>query len=148
MGYGRALASAYGLHELGIVLPIVGGSGAAFASAALFGVTFAGITALTLTLAGSLASGGSAIIVAMLTGAFGCGQVIGPMLGGVIADRGQGFDTALVTASALVLGGGVLMATLAVSREPTLNQPPAPPRRDQANPNDGRGEESPLSPSR
>jgi hypothetical protein len=125
MGYSRALAGAYGLQALGIVLPIVGGSGAAFASAALFGGTFAGITALTLTLAGSLAPGGSAIIVAMLTGAFGCGQVIGPVLGGVIADRAQGFDTALVIASALVLGGGCLMALLSAQGEPGRADPAA-----------------------
>ena len=53
-GYARALAGAYPLQAIGIALPILGGAGAAFASAVLFGGTFAGITALTLALAGNL----------------------------------------------------------------------------------------------
>jgi predicted MFS family arabinose efflux permease len=112
VGYGRALAAAYGLQACGIALPILGGSGAAFSSAILFGGTFAGISALTLTLAGHLAPRRSASLIGMLTAAFGLGQVIGPLLAGVIADRTQGFAAALVVAATLVLGGGALMAVL------------------------------------
>jgi predicted MFS family arabinose efflux permease len=112
VGYGRALAAAYGLQACGIALPILGGSGAAFGSAILFGGTFAGISALTLTLAGHLAPRRSASLIGMLTAAFGLGQVIGPLLAGVIADRTQGFTAALVVAATLVLGGGALMAVL------------------------------------
>jgi predicted MFS family arabinose efflux permease len=112
VGYGRALAAAYGLQACGIALPILGGSGAAFGSAILFGGTFAGISALTLTLAGHLAPRRSASLIGMLTAAFGLGQVVGPLLAGVIADRTQGFTAALVVAATLVLGGGALMAAL------------------------------------
>ena len=59
-GYARALAGAYVLQAVGIALPIAGGAGAAFASAVLFGGTFAGIAALTLTLGGHLAPSRSA----------------------------------------------------------------------------------------
>src|SRR5687768_12271749 len=112
MGYARALAAAYVLQAVGIVLPIVGGAGAAFASAVLFGGTFAGITALTLTLAGHLAPSRSAQLIGMLTAIFGVGQMIGPVLGGVIASRTQNFTPALAAASVCVLAGGALMASL------------------------------------
>jgi predicted MFS family arabinose efflux permease len=111
-GYARALASAYVLQAVGIALPITGGAGAAFASAVLFGGTFAGITALTLALAGHLAPGRSARLIGMLTAVFGVGQMIGPVLAGLIVSRAQSFAPALAAASALVLTGGVLMASL------------------------------------
>jgi predicted MFS family arabinose efflux permease len=112
IGYARALAFAYALQAAGIVLPILGGPGAAFSSAVLFGGTFAGITALTLTLAGHLAPSRSAQLIGMLTAVFGVGQMIGPVLGGVIADRAQDFTPALAAASVCVLVGGALMASL------------------------------------
>jgi predicted MFS family arabinose efflux permease len=111
-GYARALAGAYALQAIGIALPIAGGAGAAFVSAVLFGGTFAGITALTLTLAGHLAPSRSARLIGLLTAVFGVGQMIGPVLAGFIASRAQSFTPALAVASALVLAGGVLMAAL------------------------------------
>ena len=66
-----------------------------------------GITALTLTLAGSLTPHGSAGIVGTLTAVFGVGQVVGPVLAGLIADRADGFAPALVAAATVVLVGGV-----------------------------------------
>jgi predicted MFS family arabinose efflux permease len=112
VGYARALTCAYLLQAVGIVLPILGGAGAAFASAVLFGGTFAGITVLTLTLAGSLALGGSARLIGLLTAVFGVGQMLGPVLAGFIASRAQDFTPALVVASVFVFAGGVFMATL------------------------------------
>src|SRR5215212_888581 len=111
-GYAWALAGAYLLQAVGIALPIAGGTEAAFASAVLFGSTFAGITALTLTLGGHLAPSRSARLIGMLTVSFGLGQMIGPVLGGVIANRAQDFTPALAAASVCVLTGGVLMASL------------------------------------
>jgi len=112
VGYARALALAYGLQACGIVLPLGGGAGAALGSAILFGGTFAGITALTLTLAGHLAPGHSARLIGMLTASFGLGQVIGPVLAAIIASRAQSFAPALVAAAVLVFSGAVLMASL------------------------------------
>ena len=111
-GYARALAGAYVLQAIGIALPIAGGACAAFASALLFGGTFAGITALTLTLGGHLETSRSARLIGMLTAVFGLGQMIGPVLGGVIAHRAQNFTPALAAAAVCVLAGGVLMASL------------------------------------
>jgi MFS family permease len=112
VGYARALTCAYLVQAMGIVLPIVGGAGAAFAAAVFFGGTFAGITVLTLTLAGGLAPGGSARLIGLLTAVFGVGQMIGPVLAGLIATRAEDFTPALVVASIFVFAGGVLMAAL------------------------------------
>src|SRR5215212_3251381 len=124
-GYARALAGAYALQAVGIALPIVGGAGAAFASAMLFGGTFAGITALTLTLAGHLAPGRSTRLIGLLTAVFGLGQMIGPVLGGAIAHRAQNFIPALAAATVCVLAGGVLMAVLqhSISDEHSATRP-------------------------
>ena len=112
VGYARALTWAYLVQAVGIVLPILGGAGAAFASAVLFGGTFAGITVLSLTLAGSLAPGASARLIGLLTAVFGVGQMLGPVLAGLIASRAHDFTPAMVVASAFVFAGGVLMAAL------------------------------------
>ena len=112
VGYAPALGAAFLLQAVGIVLPAAGGDASAVAAAALFGGTFMGITALTLTLAGRLAPHGAAGIVGALTAVFGAGQVIGPVLAGLIADRADGFTPALVAAAAVVLVGG--LAVLAV----------------------------------
>ena len=112
VGYARALTAAYLLQAVGIVLPVIGGTGAAVASAVLFGGTFAGITALTLTLAGRLAPHRSAGLIGMLTAVFGLGQVMGPVLAGIITVRTQSFVPALVAAAVCVFIGGVMMAGL------------------------------------
>jgi MFS family permease len=111
-GYARALAGAYALQAIGIALPIAGGTVAAFTSAVLFGGTFAGITALTLALAGHLVPSRSARLIGLLTAVFGVGQMIGPVLAGLIVSHAQDFTPALAAASALVLTGSVLMALL------------------------------------
>ncbi|MHB8647667.1 MAG: YbfB/YjiJ family MFS transporter [Thermomicrobiales bacterium] len=105
----RALTVAYTAPACGILLPIAGGVGVAYASAILFGGAFIGITALTLTLAGPLAPHACAEIIGLLTVAYGVGQIIGPMLAASLARRAHSFTPALIVASAVVLVGGILM---------------------------------------
>jgi MFS family permease len=112
IGYARALVAAYALQVCGIALPLAGGAGAAFVSALLFGGTFAGITALTLTLAGFLTPRRSASLIGALTASFGIGQVIGPVLAGIIASRAHGFAPALIVASGIIFVAAALMAAL------------------------------------
>ncbi len=112
IGYARALALAYAALACGILLPIYGGLAAALAAAVLFGGTFLGITALTLTLAGQLVPHGSTGIIGILTAAFGIGQVVGPVLAGLIAGRAEHFTPALVGAAVVVAVGGALMLVL------------------------------------
>ncbi len=112
-GYARALALAYVVQACGIGLPLLGGAGAALLSAVLFGGTFIGISTLTLTLASQIAPRRSAGLIGLLTAAFGLGQIAGPLLAGVLAGRTHTFGPALVTATATILLGGILMAAMA-----------------------------------
>lgn len=117
IGYARALALAYGVQACGILLPLLGGAGAAVGAALVFGGTFLGISGLTLALAGQLAPHGTARLVGMLTATYGLGQVIGPVVGGVAATWSGDFTPALIAAATIVLLGGVLMAVFP-SRDP------------------------------
>ena len=110
LGIARALALAYGAQACGILLPIAGGVGADYASAILFGGTFIGITALTMTLAGQLAPHRTAELIGLLTAAYGVGQIIGPLFAASLTSRAHSFTPALIAASAGVLAGGALMA--------------------------------------
>lgn len=112
LGYARALAFAYVALACGIVLPLVGTAPAVLLAAILFGGTFLGIAALTLTFAGRLAPESSAGVIGVLTAAFGVGQVAGPALGGIVAARAGGFTPVLIAAAALVAVGAALVATL------------------------------------
>ena len=110
IGYARALALAYAAQACGILLPLAGGAGAAVASALIFGGTFLGISALTLALAGHLAPHTAARMIGSLTAVYGLGQVIGPVVAGIVATRAGDFGPALLAAAAIVLLGGALMA--------------------------------------
>lgn len=113
LGYIPALALAYVVQAFGIALPATGsGLTIAFASAMLFGGTFIGITALTVTLAGILAPDRSSTAIGFLTATFGLGQIVGPSLAAFLAGRSNNFGLALVVAAAMVLLGGVLMLCL------------------------------------
>lgn len=111
IGYARALALAYCAQACGILLPLIGGAGAAVASAVFFGGTFLGISALTLALAGQLAPHGTARLIGLLTAIYGLGQMIGPVIAGLLATRAGDFAPALLAAAAIVLLGSALMAT-------------------------------------
>jgi predicted MFS family arabinose efflux permease len=76
------------------------------AAALLLGGTFVGLTALGLTRARDLSSGDPRRSLALMTAAFGFGQIIGPLFAGYAAQITGGFRTpSLVAAAALVLAG-------------------------------------------
>jgi len=106
-----ALGIAFALQAVGILLPAVSAAWwAATGSAVLFGGTFTGISALTLTYARGVAgSGGSGLAIGLLTAVYGVGQVLGPVFAARLADAEGGFGPALVVASAAVALGGLLM---------------------------------------
>lgn len=113
LGYVFALVLAYVAQACGIVLPAVGsGLTIAIVAAVLFGATFIGISALTVTLGGLLASDRSSTAIGLLTATFGVGQIVGPSLGAFLAGHSHSFSLALVVAAAMVLTGGALMLTL------------------------------------
>ncbi len=108
-GYVRALAAAYALQALGIMLPALSpGLVAAYAGALLFGGTFMGIVTLTMSLGQELAPTQSARVLGLLTAVYGTGQIIGPLLAGVLAEQTASFTLPLVGAAIIVAIGGIL----------------------------------------
>jgi predicted MFS family arabinose efflux permease len=81
-------------------------------AAALLGATFMGITALGLTWARRIAPGDPRSTLAVMTAAFGFGQIVGPVFAGIVYDAtGTLLVPSLAAAGALLAG-----ATLAITR--------------------------------
>jgi MFS family permease len=113
-----ALVTAHLLQAVGILLPAVSARPwAAVFGAILFGATFMGIAVMSLNLGRSLVPQRSLAVIGLLTAAFGTGQVLGPLLAGVLATRTASFTLALVIAAAVVaLGALALLVGSAGSR--------------------------------
>ncbi|MFP4436600.1 MAG: YbfB/YjiJ family MFS transporter [Chloroflexaceae bacterium] len=106
----RALVAAHALQALGIALPALSpGLVAAYAGAVLFGGTLMGIVALTMGLGQRLAPQQSARVLGLLTAAYGTGQIIGPLLAGMIVARTNSFTLPLAGAALVVTAGAVLL---------------------------------------
>ncbi len=115
LGYLRALAIAYALQSVGILLPVLSGSlAAAVASALLFGLTFIGIVSLVLTMIGLRYPAHPAQIMARLTLGYGVAQIIAPVVAGELAERTGTFDGSLIMVAA-IMGLG-LLCLLAMGR--------------------------------
>jgi len=125
LGYIPALTVAYIAQACGTALPAVGnGLAVALAAAVLFGGTFIGISALTLTLAGLLAPDrSSTTAIGLLTAIFGLGQIVGPLLAAFLAGHSDNFGLALTVAAGMILIGGVLMLCLYLLQGTTPFQP-------------------------
>jgi MFS family permease len=116
MGRVPALIAAHLLQAIGIVLPALSGApGAAMLAAILFGVTFVGITALSVSLAAAIAPSNTARVIGLVTVAFGIGQIIGPLAAGWLAAATGGYNPALI-AAALVVAVGALPLLLGLGR--------------------------------
>lgn len=112
IGYATALAIAFAVQIVGVLLPAYSDSGLiALLAAAMFGGTFMSITMLTLPL-GRHGAGGRGF--GLLTAGWGAGQMIGPLVTGYLVTAGFDYHMALV-ASAAVLGFGlaVLLGAMA-----------------------------------
>ena len=83
-------------------------TGGIFLAAILVGGTFMGLTALGLIRARALASGDPRRALALMTVAFGIGQIIGPYFAGIVSDRLGGFAVPSIAAVAALLVAAVL----------------------------------------
>jgi predicted MFS family arabinose efflux permease len=79
-----------------------------FLAAILVGGTFMGLTALGLERARELAGGDPRRVLALMTSAFGLGQIVGPAFAGAVADRFGGFTLPSLAAMAALLIAAVL----------------------------------------
>jgi predicted MFS family arabinose efflux permease len=111
VGFVGTLIVAYIVQAIGVVLPVLSGTEwAAALSAILFGGTFMGIVALTITYAREVVpSQQAARAIGMLTAAFGVGQVAGPLIATGLASGPKDFGPSLVAASSALFVSGLLM---------------------------------------
>ena len=77
-------------------------------AAILVGGTFMGLTALGLVRARSWRAGDPRRVLALMTGAFGLGQIIGPSFAGVLSDRLGSFAVPSVAAAGALLVAALL----------------------------------------
>jgi MFS family permease len=112
IGYATALAIAFAVQIVGVLLPAVTDSGTmAIVAAVMFGGTFMAITMLTLPL-GRHGAGGRGF--ALLTAGWGAGQMIGPLVTGYLVTAGYDYRMSLIaSAVVLVIGLVVLLAAMA-----------------------------------
>ncbi len=110
LGLIRALMLAYALQATSFVLPLLdGGLWAGAASAVLFGLTFAGIVSLTLTVVGRHYPHNPAKAMATLTLSYGVAQIIAPAIAGTLARDSGSYQSALVLAAIMMVIGIVLL---------------------------------------
>lgn len=106
----RVLIIAHGLQAMGIALPVVSNHWFAVnAGALLFGATFMGIVALSLLMGKTIRPDQSHTIIGLLTAVYGVGQILGPLISGVLSTHSGNFKSSLGLSSAMVALGGMLL---------------------------------------
>jgi predicted MFS family arabinose efflux permease len=111
LGIPRAFAVACVVEAVGVLASVLWPSAAGvIVAAVLVGGTFMGLTALGLIQARVLAAGDPRRALALMTGAFGVGQIVGPAFAGIVADRLGGFAVPSVAAALALLVAAVLVA--------------------------------------
>jgi len=108
-GHERVFAAACLVEAFGVLLSVPGGGvGSVLAAAVLLGGTFMGLTALGLVNARRLSIGDPRRNLALITAAFGLGQMAGPALAGMLHDgTGSYLAPSLIAAAALALAAGL-----------------------------------------
>ena len=111
IGSRQALLAAYILQATGILVSVWADSIALVVFVSIsFGGTFLGIVAMTLAEGNQRMRGQGRRAATFLTASFGVGQVLGPVLAGILADLQQGFALPLMLAAACVALGGIFIA--------------------------------------
>jgi predicted MFS family arabinose efflux permease len=110
IGVLRAFALACGVEALGVAASVLWITPAGvLLAAALLGGTFVGITALGLVAGRQQARGDPRRVLAVMTAAFGLGQIIGPALAGALFDATGSFVSASLTAVAALITAALLV---------------------------------------
>lgn len=107
LGLNRAYTLACLIEAAGVLVSVAWRSEAGvFVAALLVGGTFMGLTSLGLMQGRMFAVGDSRRVLALMTSAFGLGQIVGPSFAGALSDRLGSFAVpSAVAAAALVLAG-------------------------------------------
>lgn len=125
-----AIVAAFVLEAIGVTLAAVGqGPAALLVGAALLGGTFLAITALGLATARELAPDRPDQTIARMTVAFSLGQIVGPAVGGWLAERSGSFAAPSWLAAAVLLAGAALAASAGRNGRTRAHAAPADPPR-------------------
>ncbi|CAM2156018.1 Sugar transporter [Pararobbsia alpina] len=97
------------VQAAGVVLPVIVASPVAyFASAALVGGTFMGTITIAMPSARRIAHGARFNLIAVMTAAFGVGQIAGPLVSTALFAHTHTFDASLSVAAAALAAAAVL----------------------------------------
>ncbi|MGE7610343.1 YbfB/YjiJ family MFS transporter [Peribacillus frigoritolerans] len=111
-GYIKSLVLAMVLQSLGIAMPAFWMSKTSFIiSALLFGATFMGITTLATTLGREMNPSDSSRTIGILTAIYAIGQLMGPILAGVLSSFTHDFNAAFIGAASVVFFGAILLSS-------------------------------------
>lgn len=109
-GTRRSLMTNLAVQAVGVALPVVHAPAAYLLSALLVGGTFMGTVTIALPAARKLAAGMRLNMIAVMTASYGTGQIIGPLIAGMLYRNTQSFDASLLIASGALLAGTALCA--------------------------------------
>ena len=110
IGHRSVWIASHVLMAIGVLLPVwLPGLAAVIGSALLVGGTFVVTTMTSLQVAQEVSRGHAARLVAAMTAAFALGQIIGPVVAGLLFDAGYGFSGGLVLAGMLLLLSAILL---------------------------------------
>lgn len=108
----QALYAAFCAQIFGVILPVLFPNAVGVLTGAfLFGATFMGITMLTMSLVRLMFPQASSTIIGYATAVYGAGQIIGPIVTGVLMAHTGSYDGALVFASLTLLCGLIVLVT-------------------------------------
>jgi predicted MFS family arabinose efflux permease len=117
------LIIAHLIQGLGIVLPVLSSHWLCVISGAvLFGGTFMGITALTLSIGKTLKPGQSQKVIGLLTAIYGVGQILGPLVSGVLSENSGNFVSSIMISAIVVILGGLILITGVLKHTMTKRQ--------------------------
>jgi predicted MFS family arabinose efflux permease len=110
IGLSSAFAAAALTEAVGVVASVAWPSALGICIAAvLVGGTFMGLTALGLMPGRELAPGNAGRMMAAMTGAFGLGQIVGPLVAGLVSDVTNGFGIPSMAAATALLAAAWLV---------------------------------------
>lgn len=114
LGLGGVYVAALLVQAAGVLATVVlPHSAAPLIGGALFGVTFLAVTAYGLQIGRKLSPESPRRILAMMTAAFGVGQIVGPVVAGWIAERTGSFTgPTMIAAAALIVCAALVMPVI------------------------------------
>lgn len=108
-GLARAYAAGMVIEAVGVIASVaVGGYAGPLIAAVLLGGTFVAVTAIGLQIGRRLADASPRKALALMTAAFGVGQIVGPVVAGALADLTGAYVIPSLLASAVLVASALL----------------------------------------